>query len=305
MHKSRYILLSVLLSAYAILVPCQSKAQDSTISSNNHRLLATEITAGGLYAISMVTLGEFWYKDQFRPNFMWQDDIHEWFQMDKCGHLFSAYYEGYYGMHMLESAGMEHNKALWYGGLWGVIMQDPIEIFDGFSKDYGASRSDLAANTLGTALVIGQQLLWDDQKIVLKFSYHPTNFAQYRPNLLGSNQAERFVKDYNGQTYWLGTGLYQFAPKLNIPKWLNISIGYGAEGMTGAYNNPLSVNGKPIPAFTRYRQYYLSLDLNLFKIKTKSKFVNTVLSAIGFIKFPTPTLEFNQNGKWIFRGIYF
>jgi len=55
----------------------------------------------------------------------------------------------------------------------------------------------------------------------------------------------------------------------------------------------------------RNRQFYLSLDIDLTRIKTKSKFANTVLGAFGFIKFPFPAIEFNQNGKTQFKGLYF
>ena len=301
MLKCRHILFLMLIMAVALVIPKISYSQDSIKPIPQSRLIITEVSAGALYVGSMAVLDQLWYKDQFRSYFAWQDDIGEWKQMDKCGHAFTAYYEGYYGITLLESAGMSHNKAIWYGGLWGILMQYPIEVFDGFSNLYGASPSDLAANTVGTALVIGQELAWNDQKIVLKFSDHPSTYAKYRPNELGSTLAERLIKDYNGQTYWLGTGLYNFAPKANIPKWLNITFGYGAEGMIGAYNNQFPNT----PNFPRYRQYYLSLDVNLFKIKTRSKFVNTVLSTIGFIKIPAPTLEYDENGKWAFHVIYF
>ena len=45
------------------------------------------------------------------------------------------------------------------------------------------------------------------------------------------------LKDYNGQTYWLSANLKSFFKKSNVPTWLNISVGYGAEGMFGATEN--------------------------------------------------------------------
>jgi hypothetical protein len=52
---------------------------------------------------------------------------------------------------------------------------------------------------------------------------------QYRQtNVLGSSLAEQMLKDYNGQTYWLSVNLHSFYKN---PKWLNLAIGYGANGM--------------------------------------------------------------------------
>ena len=41
------------------------------------------------------------------------------------------------------------------------------------------------------------------------------------------------------------------------------------------------------------------------KPKTKSKVANTVLGTFGFIKFPMPTIEFNQSSGTRFYGVYF
>jgi hypothetical protein len=57
--------------------------------------------------------------------------------------------------------------------------------------------------------------------------------------------------------------------------------------------------------FPRYRQVYLSLDIDLSKIKTKSKAVNTLLRTINFIKIPSPTLEFNSLNQIKFHPFLF
>jgi hypothetical protein len=54
----------------------------------------------------------------------------------------------------------------------------------------------------------------------------------------------------------------------------------------------------------RKRQFLLSLDVDLSKVKTKSKILNTVLHSFGFIKFPMPTLELT-NGELYGHPIYF
>ena len=54
----------------------------------------------------------------------------------------------------------------------------------------------------------------------------------------------------------------------------------------------------------RYRQYYLSFDVNLENIKTNSRFLKTVLSVFNTIKVPFPTLEFSQKGC-VFHLLYY
>jgi hypothetical protein len=39
------------------------------------------------------------------------------------------------------------------------------------------------------------------------------------------------LKDYNGQTYWLSVNLHIPSPKAQKTQWLNLAIGYGADGM--------------------------------------------------------------------------
>ncbi|NBN99091.1 MAG: DUF2279 domain-containing protein, partial [Flavobacteriia bacterium] len=56
----------------------------------------------------------------------------------------------------------------------------------------------MIANISGSALFIGQELLWKEQRIVPKFGFQRSGLAQYRPDLLGNGWHEEFLKDYNG-----------------------------------------------------------------------------------------------------------
>jgi hypothetical protein len=83
------------------------------------------------------------------------------------------------------------------------------------------------------------------------------------------------LKDYNGQTYWLSANVNSFFKSSKVPKWINIAVGYGADGMiTGrTENNPLfsSLETK------RVRQFYLSFDADLTKIRTNNPHIKTLL----------------------------
>lgn len=271
------------------------------------RLIGLSSSAGALYVGSMIGLNSLWYKDYPRSKFHFFNDNAEWLQMDKGGHMITSYYIGKYGIDLFKWTGMERKKAIWIGGSLGSVFQTTIEILDGFSSQWGASPGDLLANTMGSAIVITQALLWDEQRLVFRYSYHWTEETKYRPNLLGSNWQERWIKDYNGQTYWLSANIHSFLgnESSRFPRWLNVAVGYGAQGMIGGTENPIEYNGQVLPHFTRYRQYYLALDIELGRIKTKSKLLKTLFNAVVLIKIPAPTLEYNSVNGFKFHPLYF
>ncbi len=164
----------------------------------------------------------------------------------------------------------------------------------------------MIANTIGAATVLSQELIWNEQRFNIKFSYHATPYANDRHNQLGDNSLQRVFKDYNGQTYWLsaniGCWLHQ---ESKFPKWLNFAVGYGAEGMIGANTNPENINGQPTKNYARIRQFYIAPDIDLTRIKTKSKTLKTIFKVVNILKFPMPTLELNSNNKFVFYPVYF
>lgn len=226
--------------------------------------------------------------------------------MDKLGHAATSATLGLYGYKTLKWCGVSEKKSIWYGGSIGFAYLTTIEILDAFSAEWGASPGDLCANTFGSALFMSQQLAWHEQRINLKWSFHQTKYSKYRPDLLGSSLNENMLKDYNGQTYWLSANISSFLKNENrFPKWLNVAFGYGAEGMTGAFENSYSYNGTPIPYYKRYRQFYLSPDIDFTRIPTKSKVLKVVFNALNFIKIPAPALEYSKEKQFGFSFLCF
>lgn len=259
-----------------------------------------------VYPASMFGLYTQWYTGYPQSSFHFFNDNGEWLQMDKFAHMWDAYSVSKPIMQLYYWSGMSKKKAALYGTGIAYLFQTTVEVFDGFSSEWGFSPGDVIANTLGAGTILSQQLLWDEQRITLKYSFHETKYAQYRPNVLGSNVIEGILKDYNGLTCWMSINPYSFMPKTSrFPKWLSLGLGYGAEGMTGGYTNPSIVDGKPIPAFDRYRQYYLAIDFDLARIKTKSKFLGGFFKIINIIHLPSPSIEFNEGRATKFRALYF
>lgn len=271
----------------------------------NARLLAVSSIEAAGYVGSMVGLYSMWYKNYPMGRFHLINDNREWLQLDKMGHATTAYYLGKIGYESLRWAGVDEKKATWFGGPMGWIFLTTVEVLDGCSKEWGASPGDVMANTFGTLLFTGQQALWHDQKMMLKWSVHYSPYAKYNPAQLGSNLPERMIKDYNGQTFWISANLNSLGLyKQKLPPWINIAMGYGGEGLTGGYSNYGTWQGNSIPDTERKRQFYLSPDIDLSRVKVKSKTLHLFLSAIGFIKIPMPALELNRSGmRW--HWLYF
>jgi hypothetical protein len=265
----------------------------------NYKLLRG-IFAGqsALYLGSIYGLSKSWYQNSL-TNFSIKDDSHEWLQMDKMGHVYTSYQIARHTAALYKKTGISKKQMLVYGAVSGVIFQTPIEILDGFSPDYGFSPGDMAANITGSALFLGQIALWDEIRIQPKFSFHYTSLAAVRPELLGSSFSERWLKDYNGQTYWLSASPGSFFTNSKWPKWLCLSVGYGIGDMVSAEKHRSVDMG-----YTPYRQYYLSLDIDLTKIKTKSKLLKTIGFMANSVKIPAPALRFGKNGV-DFKPFYF
>lgn len=254
------------------------------------------------YTGSMFLLGKTWYKDKALVPFHFYNDNRGYLQVDKLGHIYGSYVYSYTGYHYLLNSGITRKEALYFGATLGLVLQTPIEIMDGIHEGYGFSPGDMAANSIGSALVFGQDILFDEQVIKYKFSYSQSKYSDNANGYLGKAALDRLLKDYNGHTYWLSMPTNRLVDDKRIPSWLNIAVGHGANGMYGEFENITHYNGVNIPATKRYRQYLLSLDIDWTRIETDSKVLQIVLKAMTFIKLPFPALEYNSMGK--FRGYW-
>lgn len=276
------------------------KPADSLHTQRRNGVIISEVA---LSAGVLVGLNQLWYADYPKSDFHTINDNAEWLQMDKAGHAFSSYQLGSIGKNALQWSGASRKTQLIYGSTLGFVFLSAVEVMDGYSSKWGASVGDVVANASGTALFVSQELLWKEQRIVPKFSFHTSPYASARPNVLGSSLSEQILKDYNGQTYWLSVNVHSFFKQSQIPKWLNVAFGYGAEGMiTG---NDEFVNTIFLPESERTRQFYFSFDADLTKIQTKSHLLKTVLAVFNTIKIPAPTFEIRGSQGIKFHYLYF
>ena len=294
---------------------------------NNWRFWGSAAAGATIYTGVIISLNNVWYAEYERSKFHLFNDMGEWEDMDKMGHTVTAYTEANWVYKGARWTGLEDRKSIWMGVAMGTLFQASIETLDGFSEKWGFSLPDIAFNTIGVSVFAAQQMAWNEQRIILKVSSfhkpypelsitstegsHTTLLTTRTNDLYGSSYAARFLKDYNALTTWASVNVHSFIKNKNsrFPKWLNVAVGYGAEHLYGGFRNEWSEGDVMYVLnkadFPRYRQIYLSLDIDLTRIKTKSPFLKTVFSVINVIKIPAPTLEVNTLGKVRFHPIYF
>ncbi|MFZ4059176.1 MAG: DUF2279 domain-containing protein [Ferruginibacter sp.] len=265
------------------------------------------------YSAILAGLNAAWYSNFPRGKFQFFNDNKEWLQVDKVGHMYGAYIESRTSMELWRWTGIERKKRIWLGGMSGAVYQTVIEVLDGFSAEWGWSWGDFGANILGSSILTAQELAWDDQRIKIKFSFHKNTYAtpdlnQRADELFGKTLGERFIKDYNAQTYWASMNVQSFFPKSKLPPWFSVAVGYGANGMFGALENVGKDDAGNITFdrrdIKRYRRWFLAPDIDFSKIKTRKKSLKLLFTILSAFKCPAPSLEFS-NGSFKWNWLHF
>lgn len=273
---------------------------------NKPRFIGVTATGLGLWGGSMAALQFVWYDDFEKTKFHTFDDSKEWGQMDKMGHLYTSFQVSGVVSDLYQWAGVRRKKAAIIGAAYSLGYMTTFEILDGYNSAWGFSWSDMGFNVLGTLTQTAQTYFSNDAYVNLKFSFHNSGLAGYRPAVLGNDFASRTLKDYNGQTYWLSFNPFTwFQSETKIPKWLNLSLGYSIEDqLLGDGGTYFITDGTNQQVFKPYRQCYLSFDVDFEQIPTQSKVLKLIFKGLNTIKVPFPALEYAQ-GKLQFRPFYF
>ena len=272
----------------------------NNVDKNFYKFLLVE---GAILTGAMSYLKYEWYSDKKRVPFHFYNDFKGWNQIDKFGHFYASYLESNVGYSLMKKFNFSEKQSLIFGGSQGFILETPIEFFDAYYEGWGFSMTDMVANALGSSFFIIQQRIFGEQLLRPKLSFSRSIYAKDANGYLGKNNfLSQFVYDYNGYTYWFSFSPSKIFKIKKIPEWINLSLGYGANGMIGEFLNISTYNGKNIPYHERYRQYYLSLDIDFSKIKSKSKVLKKIFNALSYIKIPLPAIEIS-NKK--IRGHYF
>jgi hypothetical protein len=286
---------------------------------NKKRFTYAAILGGTTYVAFSYGFYNSWYKEYPQSSFHLFNDMGEWNQMDKAGHIFSGYFQSLFCYKGAKWTGLSENKSILTGVAAGALFQTTIEVMDGFSTEWGFSIGDMAANTIGLGVFYTQQKVWGEQYITLKESAWPRNYPDVKiPStngstfttqqerafeLYGTSWGERMLKDYNVQSYWASINVKKFFPQSSWPSWLNVAVGYGADQMYGGFENKWNSKGIMYDYSTqkRQRQYYLALDYDLRYLPIKNHALKALLNTLNIYKFPAPAVEYNSVEGWKFH----
>mgnify|MGYP002379227632 CR=1 FL=1 len=279
--------------------------------ASTQRKIFTGAVSTTVLGASFVALNTAWYKNYPRTTLRSFDDSKEWLQMDKAGHVWTSYNCANLSFKAWQWAGAKKSTSILLGSLTSLSYLGTIEYLDGRSQEWGWSWGDMAANIFGAGVFSLQQCLGNQQFVRIKFSAHIPSYsadlASRSKELFGTSLPSRLLKDYNSQTYWLSINMKSVIPSPTIPAWVNLAIGVGGQGMLGGFENIAYDNEGNISFdrrdIQRYRQWYLSFDIDLSKVKTNSKFLRSALDVFNIIKIPFPALEFSKQsfkGHWIY-----
>lgn len=273
--------------------------------SPNYHSKRVKFVKGGTLGLGTALLGGLsysWYSNYNTGAFHFFNDAYEWRGMDKIGHVVTAYQVSDYLENWYHWSGMSQSKSMKYSAITSFSFLAIVEVMDGFSQGWGFSWFDMVSNGLGVGAFLSKSVFGNAAALNLKYGYVPSIYRVRRPDLLGENSATALIKDYNAQSYWLSINLATVSKSDKIPSWLNLAVGYGAEGLLGANDNPVfDYEGVFIGYAERYSQFLLSPDIAWNKIKTPHKGLKFLFRALSFYKFPFPTLAFNSTGKFVFH----
>jgi hypothetical protein len=270
-------------------------------SLNVKRIVITSSSVGTLWAGSIFALQQIWYSNVQKSNFHTFNDAKNWMQMDKAGHVYTANKLSLLSCELYEWSGMKPKKAALIGSCVGLGYQTSLELLDAYSADWGFSWADMTANAAGSLIYLGQELAWNEQRFHLKFSYHPTEYAAVRPEVLGTNFQERLLKDYNGQTYWLSFNPFLFSQQSSFPKWICLSLGYSANAKLVGDSDTYT---QGTTTYLAKREFLLSLDVDFSRLPIKKPWLKALVKQFNYIKIPFPALLMSD-GKLRASGIYF
>jgi hypothetical protein len=289
---------TVILFCLQSIILTASAQGDTTIAPtfNSKKLIIVAGANAAFYTGSFIALNKAWYADYDKTKFHFFNDIPEWNQMDKAGHVWTTYQVSRLSKEMWQWTGLNKNTSALLGGASGMLYQSIIEIQDAYSTEWGFSWADVGANVAGAGLFVLQEIS-GEQKVSVKLTCwpkkYPAELIGRRDQLFGSSLPERVLKDYNSQTYWLSANVRSFFPDSRLPPWLNVALGYAADGMYGGRSNIWTDKEGVTHDYTstrRVRKFYISPDIDLTRIHTRSKVLKKVFFVLNMVKVPAPSL---------------
>jgi hypothetical protein len=298
MAMLRYFIFSFFISTYSF---GQYSCIENATNLSPKRLYSVNAGLGGAWVISAIGLQNIWYKNVEKSSFHTFNDCNNWVQMDKVGHAYTCNKLSEFSGELYKWSGINQRKAALLGTGIGLGYQTTLELFDAYSSAWGFSWCDMGANIIGAGIYLSQALTFKEQQFIMKFSYHPTQYAQLRPEVLGSNFQESLLKDYNGQTYWISFHPNFSSNSTFIPKWLCISFGYSIDEKLVGNSEQITFKDK---TYQSKREFLCSIDIDFSRLPVKKPWLKVLVKQLNYLKIPFPALIL-RNGVLIGSPIYF
>lgn len=243
-------------------------------------------------AAALAALDRLWYADYERTRFHWHDDLDNWLQQDKLGHVVTALHVARAWGAYARWSGLDPPRAALYGGGLSLFFLSQIELLDGFSAGWGASVSDIVANAVGAgwgALHVADPRF---RVVSMKWSYAPSPNRDRTAGL-----AANALKDYDGATFWIVVqpGAGESAGVPGWPAWLGLAVGHSGDGLAQAL---------PSVEHPHHRVILLAPDIDAAALlEPLGPGWRLVGRALSFLHLPVPALQFTPGVR--FHPIYF
>jgi len=272
-------------------------------SLNSGRFVSISSGIALTWGLGSIGMYETWYSDYPSSKFHTFNDAQNWLQMDKMGHFYTTNKFSMVTADLFQWSGLSNRRSALIGASVGLGLQTTLEVMDGYSSGWGFSWSDMTFNIAGALSFAAQQVFWEEQRFIFKFSYQPTPYAAIRPLILGSTFTESFLKDYNGQTYWMSFSPASFFKSSKIPKWICLSLGYSVDQkLVGDEEEYYDLTSGI--SYHSQREYIFSLDIDFTKIEVNRPVLKALFKQLNHIKVPFPAIIYS-NGRFSGQGLYF
>lgn len=112
--------------------------------------------------------------------------------LDKIGHAYGAYMTSELLYWRLRATHRGHAVVSWYPALFGTLLYQYIEVFDGYSVDHGYSYQDVIMNSVGVGLSwLRHTFPAVGRTLDFRLFYYPSGGSTFRPMI-----------DYEGQKFF-------------------------------------------------------------------------------------------------------
>lgn len=252
--------------------------EDVGLTDDQRRRNVLWLNAGGAAGITLYGLA-FW--DWGSSSFdlgdegYLQDDTKEG-GADKLGHAWAAYALTGASAALYRSWGYDVNQAALYGSGTSLLITTIIEVGDGLSREFGFSKEDLLANTLGVGFEYLRQIYPAlGKRVMYRWEWTPTE-------VFWEGEADP-TTDYSGSRYLLAFPLRGWGATGRPWRWLELQAGLYAQGYADA-----------APFFDQERAAFVGIGLNLTAILEEA-FDSSALHVFDYFQLPGISLR----NEWV------